>query len=197
MVGLYWSEEPPREAAVVVEFGVPADLKVISGVCGWEQQAVAHVARWWAMDERHWPGRGSEQWHRVRSGAVDGSAEDGELAAAHPQRLTVFIVSVGVIERSGQRVRILQAAGLHDCHLAAHGLKNLDPAVVADDPIATDKDCPPGADRDPGVLPAMPDDLIEVVLAKALPSIPERGIDSEKRLTVSPEPANVRPQVVH
>jgi hypothetical protein len=89
----------------------------------------------------------------VAAGAVEYSAEDGELATAHFQRVTVVVFHVGVAKRSGQHVRIVRAGGLHECQ-AARRLENLDPTVIADYPISADEDCPPSADGDTGVLRA-------------------------------------------
>src|ERR1039457_5071611 len=158
---------------------------------------MVHVARRWAVNGRHRSRLGSEQRHRVQPSTVDCSTEDGELATAHLQRVTVFVVNFWIVERSGQYVRIVRTAGLHDCHETARRRKYLDPAVVTDDPIYANEDCPSGADRDAGVPWVESDDLIELVVAKALPCITKCGIDSEKRFTVGPEPTNVYPRIVH
>jgi hypothetical protein len=86
---------------------------------------------------------------------------------------------------------------LHECHAAAGRRKDLDPAVVTDDPVCADDDCSPGADRDAGVLRAEPDDLVELGVAKAQPGITKCGVDSKKRFTIGPEPTNVYPPVMH
>lgn len=190
-------EEPSREAVILVELGVPANLELVAGVRGREQQALARPARWWAVNGRHWPGTGRQQWHRVRPGTIERSTEDGELATAHLQRVTVLVFSVWVAESAGQQVRIIWARGLHDCQQAVRRLKDFDPAIVANDPISANQDCSPGADGDTGVLRAEADDLVELVVAKALPCITKGGIDSEKRFPVGPESANVYPRAVH
>src|SRR6266581_556684 len=139
----------------------------------------------------------SEQGHRVRPRGVDCRAEDRELATAYHQHVTVVVLIVGVPERPGQHVRIVRAAGLHDGDATVRRREDLDPAVIADDPVRANEDCPSGADRDAGVLRDESDDLIELVVAEAVPRITKCGVDSEKRLTVGPQPANMRPRLAH
>src|SRR5215831_3323193 len=193
---LRWDEEPSREAVALVEFGAPADLELVGAVGGREPQALARLIRRRAVKGRHWSRLGSQQRHRVRPGTVEDSTEDGEFAAAHVQRVPGLVVNVWVAQRPGQHVRIVRAGGLHDRHQTARR-KHFDPAVVADFPISADKDCPPGTDRDTGVVRAEPDDLAELVVAQAVPGITKGGIDSEKRFTVGPQTANMDPRVAH
>src|ERR1700751_4453185 len=75
--------------------------------------------------------------------------------------------------------------------------EDLDPAVVADDPVSAHEDCPPGTDGDAGVLPAELGDLDEVGIAKAVPSATKGRVDNKEPLAVGPEPANVYPPVAH
>src|SRR5690348_15600717 len=141
------------------------------------------------------PGR--EQGHGVRARTVGCGTEDGELAAADVQRAAVFVVSVWVLECPGQRVRIVRAGGLHDGHPAAGRLEDLHPAVVTDDCVGADDSGSTAADSYAGVLRAESDDLAELVAAEALPCITKCGVESEKRFTVGPQPADVHPPVVH
>lgn len=129
--------------------------------------------------------------------AVDRGAEDGEFSAVHVEGVTVLVSSEGVAERSGQGVRIVRAGGLHNCHQAAGRFEDLDPTVIADDSVAANHECFSGADRDAGVLRAKTDDLVEIVLAETVPCITKCGVDSEKRLTVTPETTDVHPGILH
>jgi hypothetical protein len=66
--------------------------------------------------------------------------------------------------------------------------------VVADDPFCADENRPPAADRNTGDLPAERDDLVEVVIAMTMPDTAKRCVESEERLPVGPEPADVYPR---
>jgi hypothetical protein len=119
------------------------------------------------------------------------------VAGDTPGRIPGLVVIDRVAERPGQHLRVVRTRGLHDRHEACLRFTDLHPAVIADHPVCTDEDCPPRADRDAGVLPAKRGDLLEVIVAVAPPGAAKRRVDSEERLTVGPEPANVHPKVAH
>jgi hypothetical protein len=122
----------------------------------------------------------------VRPGTVVCGTEDGELATADLQHVALFIVNVRIVGRSGQHLRIVRTGGLHNGHETPRRLEDLDPAVVAYDSVSADEDCSSGANRDAGVLQAESDDLVELLVAKALPCLTQCGVDSEKRFTIGP-----------
>ncbi|SRR6266566_2797852 len=79
--GLQWNQQPPCEAGVFIEPGVPPDLELVPGMQGCGQKARIGLARGLAVNGRYRSGPGLDPGSGIRSGAVDGGAEDGDLTA--------------------------------------------------------------------------------------------------------------------
>lgn len=149
------------------------------------------VHRW----HRSW--LGVHQALRVLAGAVARGAEQGDLAAAHDERGTVFIVGIRVTEGLCQHTRVVRTGCLHDGDAAALCLKDLHPAVITDDSVRADESRLAGSNRDAGVLGAEIHDVVVLVVAEPTPRVAQGSVDGEKRIAVRPESASVYPRFSH
>ena len=69
-------KEPPCEAAVFAEPGVPADRDLVAGARVRDQEAGVRLASGRAVNGGHWPGAGGDQGIGVGPGTVACGAED-------------------------------------------------------------------------------------------------------------------------